>query len=108
MQPNYTSKLVYCSNIPRRQAAEGAFEIASWKAKILEEAAIILRRVIFDSNTESTDMYWLPSKGYLAQDKVPIPNALKDCLGVLKGRKRADGMGLQMSYNLSLKTCARL
>ena len=36
-------------------------------------------------------MHWLPSKEYLAQDKIPIPNALKDCLCVLKSRNKTDG-----------------
>ena len=47
MQPNYTSKLVYCSNIPRGKTVEDAFEIASSEGKILEEASIILQKNIF-------------------------------------------------------------
>ena len=90
-QPNYKSELVYCSNISKGQAIEDAFEIASSEAKRLEEAALILRRIIFDSHTESTDMPWPPSKEYLTQDDIPIPNALKDFLSVLIGRKKSDG-----------------
>ena len=36
-------------------------------------------------------MPWPPSKEYLTQDDIPIPNALKDFLSVLIGRKKSDG-----------------
>ena len=45
-QPKYKSQLVYSSDIQKGQAVEAAFEIAAFKAKRLEEAALILRREI--------------------------------------------------------------
>ena len=71
-----------------RKKWEGdAFEISLSEAKFYLES-------FFDSHTKSTDTHWLPSKEYLAQDKVSIANVLKDYLSVLKGRKKA--MDLQM------------
>ena len=64
-QPNYKSELVYSSEIPHGQAIETAFEVAASESKRVEEAALVLHRIITESHKESVKLPWPPSSNNL-------------------------------------------
>ena len=90
-QPNYRSELVYSTEVPKGQAIESAFEVAASDLKRLEEAALLLRRLILGSKEESTEMPWPPSPSFLLSGIIHPPTQLQDFLSwVITGKKFAD------------------
>lgn len=90
-RPNYRSELVYSSNIQPGEAVETAFEAAASDSRLLEEAALVLRRVILSSFKSSDELPWPPPSGKAMRDFTPPPALLQhfvDCLisGNTKGR----------------------
>ena len=65
-QPNHRSELVYSTDVKKGQAIEVAFEIAASESKRVEESALLLRRIILDSQQQSTKMPWPPTTQFLA------------------------------------------
>lgn len=74
-QPNYKSELVYSSGIEKGQAVEAAFESAASEAKILEEAALILRREIQSCYNVAGEMPWPPLQASLWMDLLSLHQA---------------------------------
>ena len=75
-QPNYRSNLVYSSDVLTGCAVESAFENASSDERRLQEAALLLRLLIFDTFKESLQMPWPPSSAYLLTQQDALPPML--------------------------------
>ena len=75
-QPNYRSELVYSSYVLTGCAVESAFENASSDERRLQEAALLLRRLIFDTFKDSPQMPWPPSSSYLLTQQDALPPML--------------------------------
>ena len=72
------SELVYSSQVPQCQAVEVAFEVAASKSKKIEEAALVLRISIFDSQRDAPKMPWLPTKDFLLGENIQVPKLLQE------------------------------
>ena len=70
------SELVYSANVDIGEAVETAFEGATSESRLLEEAAMILRRHIISGQHNSTEMPWPPSANYLQSDATTPPEPL--------------------------------
>ena len=86
-QPNYKSELVYSSEIPHGQAIETAFEAAASESKRVEEAALVLRRIITEGHKESVKLPWPPSSNNLLSGIVHPPPLLENFLSILLSGK---------------------
>lgn len=71
--PNYKSELVYSAHVATGNAIELAFEYASSEGKRLEEAALLLRRIIKDCKDKSEQMPWPPTTEYLSSGYIIPP-----------------------------------
>ena len=60
-QPNYKSDLVYCSDVPKGQVVESAFEAAASDTRHLTEAATVLRREIMNAFTKAQSCHAMAS-----------------------------------------------
>ena len=87
-QPDYKSELVYSSEIPHGQAIETAFEVAASESKRVEEAALVLRRIITESHKESVKLPWPPSSNNLLSGTVHPPPLLENFLSILLSGKQ--------------------
>ena len=73
-----------------KQLVETAFEGATSESRLLEEAAMILRRHIISGQQNSTEVPWPPSANYLQSDATSTPEPLCTfVVKVLTGQKRA-------------------
>lgn len=86
-QPNYKSELVYSNDIPKGAAVETAFESASSDERRLQEAALVLRRVIFDTYSVSQTCPWPPSSEYLLSKTEEMPVLLTSFMSSLLSSK---------------------
>jgi len=77
---NYRSELVYSSALKTGEAIEIAYEAASSESRILEDAAMILRRAIQHAQHTSPEMPWPPSANFLTSDSISPPLCLNDFL----------------------------
>ncbi|KAK3773241.1 hypothetical protein RRG08_012366 [Elysia crispata] len=109
-QPNYRSELVFSAEVPKGCAVEAAFECASSDERRLEEAALVLRRLIFDSFKNAPEMPWPPSADYLLSDQIQVPAMLTKFLRSLLSKRasastgsiRCDrSIGQDICYNVS-------
>ena len=55
-QPNYKNRLVYSYENPHGQAITTAFKVATSESKHVEEAAMVFRRIITESQKESVKL----------------------------------------------------
>ena len=82
-QTNYKSELVYSSEIPLGRAIETTFEVAASESKHVEEAALVLRRIITESHKESVKRPWPPSADNLLSGIVDPPLLLENFISIL-------------------------
>ena len=88
--PNYRGELVYSSVLPKGTAVGSAFEAAASESKRLEEAALVLRRLIRDAHNQSPTMPWPPSARFLLSGTISPPEILQDFLArVITGKPLA-------------------
>ena len=92
-QPNYRSELVFSAEVPKGCAVEAAFECASSDERRLEEAALVLRRLIFDSFKNAPEMPWPPSADYLLSDQIQVPAMLTKFLRSLLSKRASASTG---------------
>jgi len=86
-QPNVKSELLYSSDVSAGAAIELAFESATSEDKLLQDAAMTLRRNILHAHTTAAEMPWPPSADYLSAGVVLPPTALTDFLSrVITGK----------------------
>jgi len=84
-KPNYRSDLIYSSGLSTGEALEVAFEAS--ESRILEDAALTLRRHIQKSHLTSSRMPWPPSSSYLVNEAESPPSCLQDFLAkVITGK----------------------
>ena len=89
-QPNYRSELVYSSHVPKGQAVESAFEVAASDSKRLQEAALVLRRLIHTAYEESVKCPWPPSATFLKSGAIGPPACVKQFFSVVLTGKSQD------------------
>ena len=100
-QPNYHSELVYSSNIGQGKTVEAAFEAAASDSRILEEAALILRRQVLD-HAKSFQLPWPPPPGHALREQTPPPQLLMHFMqSVLSGEKHASDQKQRVAAPLS-------
>ena len=87
---DHRSGLVYSSAIATGEAIEIAFEAAASESRILQEAALTLRRHIQDVFAKSAEMPWPPSASYLTDEASQPPDSLKQFLSFLVSGKPSD------------------
>ena len=86
-QPNVKSELLYSSDIPAGAAIEVAFEAATSEDKLLEDAAMTLRRNILNAHMTSGEMPWPPSADHLNINASLPPTVLTDFMSrVITGK----------------------
>jgi hypothetical protein len=88
-RPNNRSDLVYSSNISTGEAVQVAFEAATSESKVLEEAALILRRNIQQAFRNSKEMPWPPTAEYLKSEGPSPPTSVSDFFSVLLSGKKS-------------------
>jgi len=86
-RPNSRSDLVFSSDLNVGEAVEVAFEAAASEKRILEDAALTLRRHIQDTHTSNSNIPWPPSASYLTNEASPPPDVLKDFLSTIVSGK---------------------
>jgi hypothetical protein len=74
---------VYSAVVPKGQAIETAFGSAASDSKQLEEAALVLRRIILGAHQQSLVMPWPPSADFLMSDTVCPPSQLHELISVV-------------------------
>lgn len=104
-QPNYRSELVYSSNVPQGQAIETAFEVAASESRRVEEAALVLRRIILDAGKAAPEMPWPPSHEYLLGENIQAPALLQDFLSVMITGKKVAGTREKLILSLAQDVC---
>ena len=72
----HASSLVYSSCIDKGAAIEAAFEIGASEEKQLEEAAMIVRRHIWEECRMSDEMPWSPPRGSELKDWYEPPKCV--------------------------------
>ena len=110
-QPNYKSELVYLYGIPHGQAIETPFEVAASENKHIEEAALVLRRIITESHKESVKLPWQPSANNLLSGTVHPPPLLENFLSILltdKQRKEAPKKKKQLAGSFAQDICTEV
>ena len=82
-KPNYRSELVFSSGLRTGEAVEMSFEAAASEKRMLEDAALTLRRHILDAFSQSPTMPWPPSDKYFDNPASQPPNQLKDIISIV-------------------------
>ena len=77
-QPNYKNKLVYKSFLAKGQEVESAFKIksAASESRRLEEAALVICRLIQTAQQESLPLPWPPEASFLLSGLISVSPAL--------------------------------
>ncbi|KAK3732161.1 hypothetical protein RRG08_026543 [Elysia crispata] len=96
-QPNYRSELVFSAEVPKGCAVEAAFECASSDERRLEEVALVLRRLIFDSFKNAPEMPWPPSADYLLSDQIQVPAMLTKFLRSLLSKRASASREIELA-----------
>ena len=86
----HASSLVYSSCIDKGAAIEAAFEIGASEKKQLEEAAMILRRHIWEECRMSDEMPWPPPRGSELKDWREPPKCVSNFLSMVISGKNLD------------------
>ena len=79
----HTSDLVYSNCVNKGSAIETAFEIGASEQRQIEEAAMILRRHIWEEYRMSDEMPWSPPRGSELSSWREPPKCLSNFLAVL-------------------------
>jgi hypothetical protein len=102
-QPNYKSELLYSSGILTGEAVAVAFESATSELRMLEEAAMILRRHIVNGQQSAAEMPWPPSATYLKSCAISPPACLTDFIAqVITGRAGSEMSSRNSRVSLSI------
>ena len=85
-------KLVYSSNVDTGEAVEVAFEAATSEIRILEDAAMILRRHILNARRISPEMPWPPSTNYLESSAITPPDTVTNFIAKVQLHDSNEGL----------------
>ena len=101
---NFKSELIYSTDLDMGEAVEAAYEANTSENKILQEAAMILRRHIQQQYSSYPAMPWPPSAAYLeSSDAISPPDSLKNFLSqVISGKTAAQSSNKTVSLSTSI------